>query len=83
VNIKEYIESGILEAYVLGALTEGERAAVEADMVMYPELAKEIAAIEAAMQSFAEANAEEPPAHMQQQIWNAIQHRKLNHNLKL
>jgi anti-sigma-K factor RskA len=73
VNIKEYIESGILEAYVLGALTEGERAAVEADMVMYPELAKEIAAIEAAMQSFAEANAEEPPAHMQQQIWNAIQ----------
>lgn len=72
-NIKEYIESGILEAYVLGALTEGERAAVEADMVMYPELAQEIAAIEAAMQSFAEANAEEPPAHMQQQIWNAIQ----------
>lgn len=72
-NIKEYIESGILEAYVLGALTEGERAAVEADMVMYPELAQEVAAIEAAMQSFAEANAEEPPAHMQQQIWNAIQ----------
>jgi len=73
VNIKEYIESGILEAYVLGALTEGERASVEADMVMYPELAKEVAAIEAAMQSFAEANAEQPPAHMQQQIWNAIQ----------
>ncbi len=72
-NIKEYIESGILEAYVLGALTEGERAAVEADMVMYPELVQEVAAIEAAMQSFAEANAEEPPAHMQQQIWNAIQ----------
>ncbi|OSZ81713.1 hypothetical protein CAP35_00135 [Chitinophagaceae bacterium IBVUCB1] len=73
VNIKEYIESGILEAYVLGALTDSERAAVEADMVMYPELAKEVAAIEAAMQSFAEANAEQPPAHMQQQIWNAIQ----------
>lgn len=72
-NIKEYIESGILEAYVLGALTEQERASVEADMVMYPELANEVAAIEAAMQSFAEANAEEPPAHMQQQIWNAIQ----------
>lgn len=72
-NIKEYIESGILEAYVLGALTEGERAAVEADMVMYPELAQEVAAIEAAMQSFAEANAEEPPAHMQHQVWNAIQ----------
>lgn len=72
-NIKEYIESGILEAYVLGALSEQERGEVEADMVMYPELVKEVEAIEIAMQRFAEANAEQPPAHMQQQIWNAIQ----------
>lgn len=72
-NIKEYIESGILEAYVLGALSEQERGAVEADMVMYPELVKEVEAIEQAMQQHAEANAVPPPAHMQEQIWNAIQ----------
>jgi len=73
VDIKEYIESGILEAYVLGSLTEKERAEVEANLSLYPELAKEINAIEDAMQLFAEANAQEPPAFMQQKIWNAIQ----------
>lgn len=72
-NIKEYIESGILEAYVLGALPENERATVEADIIMYPELAAEVAAIEKAMQHFAEEGAIEPPAHLQDQVWNAIQ----------
>jgi anti-sigma-K factor RskA len=73
VNIKEYIESGILEAYVLGALDAAERAEVERYIALYPEVAEEVAAIERAMQSYAEANAEEVPAHMQQQIWGAIQ----------
>lgn len=71
-NLKEYIESGILEAYVLGALTEQERTQVEADIAMYPEVAAEVAAIELSMQQFATTFAEEPPAHMQEQIWNAI-----------
>jgi anti-sigma-K factor RskA len=72
VNIKEYIESGILEAYVLGALPEQERAGVAANIAMYPELAQEVAAIEVAMQQFAEATPVAPPAFMQEQIWNAI-----------
>ena len=68
-NIKEYIESGILDAYVLGALTESERAGVEADIAMYPELALELAAIEEAMLNFANQNAVPPPAFMQEAIW--------------
>lgn len=71
-NIKEYIESGILEAYVLGSLTEQERASVEADMVLYPELADEVEAIEMAMQLHANETSVTPPAFMQEQIWNAI-----------
>lgn len=71
-NIKEYIESGILEAYALGALTEEERAGVEADIAMYPELAAELAAIEAAMHKLADEQAVPPPAFMQEQIWNAL-----------
>jgi anti-sigma-K factor RskA len=73
VNVKEYIESGVLEAYVLDALTPGERAQVAADIAQYPELADELAAIELAMQRFAEANAIEPPTHLQDKIWNALQ----------
>ncbi|XZF13917.1 anti-sigma factor [Chitinophagaceae bacterium MMS25-I14] len=72
-DIKEYISSGILEAYVLGALDKKEQEGVEAAIHAYPELADELAAIEAAMQVFAEAHATPPPAHLQQQVWNAIQ----------
>lgn len=73
VNIQEYIESGILEAYVLGALPADEQARVAADIAMYPELAAEVAAIEEGVLQFAQANAQEPPPHLQEQIWNAIQ----------
>lgn len=72
-NVKEYIESGILEAYVLGALPVAERAQVEADIAMYPELAEELAAIEQAMQQFAEAHAVQPPTGLQDQVWDAIE----------
>jgi anti-sigma-K factor RskA len=72
VNTQEYIESGILEAYILGALPEQERAEVEANIAMYPELKQEVAAIEKAMQHFAEATSIEPPAYMQEQIWTAL-----------
>lgn len=72
-DIKAYIESGILEAYVLGALTEKERASVEADIAMYPELAAEVEAIEMAMQLHADETAVAPPAFMQDKIWNAIE----------
>jgi anti-sigma-K factor RskA len=73
VDIKEYISSGILEAYVLGALTGQERAEVEAAVSAHPELAVELQAIEDAMQHFVEEHAVTPPAHLQQQIWNTIQ----------
>jgi len=72
VNIQEYIESGILEAYILGALSIEEHAEVAANIAMYPELIAEIAAIEAAMQKFAESNAEQPPVHMEEQIWQVL-----------
>jgi anti-sigma-K factor RskA len=72
VDVKAYIESGILEAYVLDALSPSERAEVEANVSMHPELAAEVAAIESAMQSYAEAHAETPPAYMQERIWAAI-----------
>jgi anti-sigma-K factor RskA len=72
VNIKEYIESGILEAYVLNTLSEKECNEVLAKIAQYPELAAEVAAIETAMLDFAKANAKEPPAFLQDQIWGTI-----------
>ena len=72
VDVKAYIESGILEAYVLDALSPSERVEVETHISQHPELAAEVAEIESAMQSYAEAHAETPPAFMQEKIWSAI-----------
>ncbi len=72
-NIKEYIGSGILDAYVLGALSEEERIEVQANIAKYPEVAAEVAAIEDSMQLFAEANAVEPPSALKDSIWDAIE----------
>ena len=45
-NIKEYISSGILEAYVLGELSALERAEVERNLEQYPELREELRIVE-------------------------------------
>lgn len=72
-NAKDYIGSGLLEAYVLGALPEGDRLAVEAAIARHPDVAAEIAAIEETMYLLAKETAEAPPANMQEHIWNAMQ----------
>ena len=72
-DTKGYIESGILEAYLLGAIAPAEQAEVAADIARYPELADELRNIETAMHQYWVANAVEPPANLQDKIWNAIQ----------
>lgn len=48
-NSKEYIESGILELYVFGKLTDEEMAEVSQMATQYPEVQEEITAIERAV----------------------------------
>ena len=45
-NVEEYISSGILEAYVLGELSEKERVEVEKNLKLYPEIRKELSLVE-------------------------------------
>ncbi len=71
-NAQEYIASGLLEAYVLGALPDADAAGVASAMVQYPEVAAEVVAIEEALLNFDRETAIEPPAHLQDQIWNAL-----------
>nr|MBA3970866.1 hypothetical protein [Bacteroidota bacterium] len=53
-SIREYIESGVLEIYVLGLTDEAERAEVEKMAAAHPEIRKEIAEISVALQNYAE-----------------------------
>ena len=48
-NIQEYLESGILELYVCGALTEAEREEVTRALQEYPEVKQEVEQIEDAL----------------------------------
>lgn len=72
-DTKAYIESGKLEAYILGALTKEEARQVEADVAMYPELTEELQAIENAMQLYTDSLAKELPSGLDNRIWGALQ----------
>lgn len=69
---KAYIESGILELYVLGQLTAQEQAEVEAMAAQYPEVKQEIGAIELAMEQYAVAQAVQPAEGLGQKILDRI-----------
>ncbi len=70
---RAYIESGILELYVLGQLNDQEQAEVEAMAAQYPEVQQEIEAIEFAMEQYAVARAVQPTAGLDQKILATIE----------
>jgi anti-sigma-K factor RskA len=72
VDIKEYISSGILEAYVLGSLTSKEAAEVELISAKHPEVKKELRAIEDALFHYAQKFSQDPPASLRSRIFTSI-----------
>mgnify|MGYP003576726380 CR=1 FL=1 len=70
---KAYIESGILELYVLGHLNPEECVEVEAMSAKHPEVRKEINAIEFAMEQYALSQAVEPSEGLDQRILKQIE----------
>lgn len=71
-DLKAYIESGVLELYVLGDLTAGEKLEVELMLEKYPELRLEVLEIEKALQGYSEAQAINPPEHLRSEFLNSI-----------
>ncbi|SEA16208.1 anti-sigma factor [Pedobacter hartonius] len=69
---KAYIETGILELYVLGQLNAQEQLEVEDMSVKYPEISKEINAIEIAMEKYAVSHSIKPTASLEKQIFDEI-----------
>lgn len=59
-NIKEYIETGILELYVLGEIGPSEQLEVEKMRENHPEVASEIKAIQETIEKLALENSMEP-----------------------
>lgn len=63
-NIQEYINSGILELYVYGALSPQESEEVSKVLKQYPEVETEVSEIEEALKSLASAAAPYNPEEM-------------------
>ncbi|RZL45882.1 MAG: anti-sigma factor, partial [Pedobacter sp.] len=71
-EVKAYIESGILELYVLGQLTATENKEVEVMANKHPEVKAEITAIELAMEAYALEHAISPSAELGDKIFDEI-----------
>lgn len=71
-DINEYIDSGVLEAFLLGALTREEEELVLLKLENHPELRVELQAMEDAMLAYAQTQSKVPPHALQDKIWEAL-----------
>lgn len=71
-DLKTYIESGILELYVLGDVTAEEKLQVEEMAAKHPAIRAELDEIELSIELYAENNAVEPSAHLRDRVLNSI-----------
>jgi anti-sigma-K factor RskA len=71
-NLKEYIESGVVELYVMDALSPAEKVEFERILALHPELKKEMETVEKTLMKHAEDNAIDPPAYLKEKVYNTI-----------
>ncbi|WP_036677989.1 anti-sigma factor [Daejeonella oryzae] len=72
-DIQSYIESGILELYVMGDLSPEEKLKVEQMAVQHPEIRTEIASIESGLEHYASAYAVSPSANLRERVLNQLE----------
>lgn len=70
-NIQEYLDSGVIEMYVLDQLNDAEREAVEKLAAQYPAIRQEIAEVEEAMGSYNDLQGLTPPDYILNNIMEA------------
>ena len=75
-NINDYISSGILEAYLLGDLSDKERQEVEMNLSLYPELREELSKIEEVQEKLLMKMAIQPRASLKKSIFDKIDQQK-------
>jgi len=71
-DLKQYIESGILHDYCLGVLNEQDRREVENNCRLYPELKAELAALQNALNNYMETFNKVPQAGLRDKIWRVL-----------
>lgn len=72
-NVTEYIASGILESYVLGAVSDQERREVECLSSIYPEIRQELDDLSAALEEYTHAYSVEPPESIKEKLMGQLE----------
>ena len=67
-NVIEYIESGILEEYVLGTLGSQEKREVECLSGIYPQIQQEVESLSIALEQYALTLRQEPPTSVKDRL---------------
>lgn len=72
IDINKYIQSGIIEEYVLNNLSEVDRGEVERIASLHPEIANEIFETSESLSLYGKLGAVTAPAYMQERLWEAV-----------
>ena len=67
-NVTEYIASGILESYVMGAVSDQERREVECLSSIYPDVRQELDQLSVALEQYTQLYSVEPPASVKAKL---------------
>jgi anti-sigma-K factor RskA len=81
-NKEDIISSGLLELYVMGLSSAEETKQVEDSVKQYPEIKKEIEAIEMSLESYAQTHAIEPSSSVKDKILSRISIEDQNKNVE-
>lgn len=77
-DIKEYIQSGIVESYVMGLADPEEKASMENAMRQYPEVREAVEAFELLLEKQTIEQAVEPPLYLKDKIKETIFTREIS-----
>ncbi|MDX5429094.1 MAG: anti-sigma factor [Bacteroidota bacterium] len=67
-DVKKYIESGILEDYIMGFCSKQERQEVECLSKIYPQIQSALHEMQDMMASWASGSAQAPPEHLREKV---------------
>lgn len=71
-DVKEYIESGIVELYAMGNLSSTERMEFEQRLLLYPELRAELERVQESLEQYTEAHAINPRPSARRRLFEHI-----------
>lgn len=71
-NVTDYIASGILDSYVMDAVSDQERREVNCLSAIYPEIRTEIDQLSITLENYAVAYSVEPPAALRERLFEQI-----------